>query len=449
MQTILSKIHLGLHSPEIRAHLKPGAFTRRNGVIKAPDMVLNDLLNFSSSGNSSASNLRDDFKIFSPEPSKKGGVSAGAISQARAKILPSLWPWLMAFVLSGFGDKALPLRKFKKYLVRAADGTWLSANNQIINSFIDGLDDAEFKRLETEHPKVFESTKQLLMVLLYDPLNHLQLGHVVSLEHKGERELLVGLLELLKKGELLVLDRGYPAAFLFWMLQVRGIEFLTRIKADHCKAVRAFVDSEDQERVVELTLSPSGASQLKTFGEAPPPSGTVKVRLLKHIKDGNLMILASSLQSTEASRAELGNLYSGRWEIEKNICTFKLPLNLEGWRSYSQAGVEYDIGCRSLAHNLMILASWAAERKLRRRGPSASGYIYKINKTFALGELKSTLLPIWRDKLTAKEARQLLRRYHCELLEKPSGIKIGRRRALPKNYVKPDRRARANRKSAR
>jgi len=444
----LSKIHLELNSPEIRAHLKPGAFTRRNGVIKAPDMVLNDLLNFSTSCNSSASNLRDDFQIFSPK-SVKDAVSAGAISQARAKILPSLWPWLTAFVLSGFGDNAMPLRKFKKYLVRAADGTWLSANKDIINSFIDGLDDAEFTRLETEHPKVYESTKQLLMVLLYDPLNHLQLGHVVSLEHKGERELLLGLLNLLKKGELLVLDRGYPAAFLFWMLQVRGIEFLTRIKADHCKVVRAFADSDDQERVVELSLSPSGASQLKTFGETPPPSGTVKVRLFKHVKNGNLMILASSLHKTEASRVELGNLYAGRWEIEKNICTFKLPLNLEGWRSYSQEGVQYDIGCRSLAHNLMILASWAAERELRKRGPSASGYISKVNKTFALGELKATLLPIWRDQLAPKDARQLLRRYHVELLGKPSRIKIGRGRALPKNYVKPDRRARANRKPAR
>ena len=453
VQTILSKVRSNLDSPELRDHLKPGAFSRSSGTIKAPDMIVNDLLNYSTSGNTSARNLRDDFKVRSPKPKRgkgknKGAVTASAITQARAKFLPSLWIWINAIILAGFGATGLRLKTFNGYTVRAADGTWLWANNLIINSFVDGLNDAEFARLEKDHPKVYESTKKLLMVLLYDPINQLQIGHVVSLEHKGERELLVGLLDLLKNGDLLVLDRGYPAAFLFWMLQLRGIKFLTRIKADHCKAVREFAESDDLDRVVELPISPSGLSQLKAFGVAPPASGCIKVRLLKHFKDGNLRILASSLTQAEASRSELGNLYSGRWEIEKNICTLKLPLNLEGWRSYSQEGVEYDIGCRSLAHNLMILMSWRAAQELKKKGPSPSGRISKINKTFSLGELKPTLLPIFRDQLSPKEIRQLLRQYHEELVRKPSVIAPNRVCPIANGRAKTDRRTRANRKPA-
>jgi hypothetical protein len=71
----------------------------------------------------------------------------------------------------------------------------------------------------------------------------------------SERQLLFEHLENLKRDDLLVLDRGYPARWLVAVLLARGLHFCMRVDDTGFAEVARFKRSGDAETVV--TLAPS------------------------------------------------------------------------------------------------------------------------------------------------------------------------------------------------
>ena len=64
------------------------------------------------------------------------------------------------------------------------------------------------------------------------------------MEHLGKVE----------KGDMLLLDRGYPCFWLLFLLQAKGIEYCVRLKEDWWLEVKAFGESGEKERIVSITL---------------------------------------------------------------------------------------------------------------------------------------------------------------------------------------------------
>lgn len=65
----------------------------------------------------------------------------------------------------------------------------------------------------------------------------------------SERSLLISLLPQLSVNDLLIMDRGFPAIWLFTLLQQRGLPFLARMDGNQWPVVETFLQTDQVETV--------------------------------------------------------------------------------------------------------------------------------------------------------------------------------------------------------
>lgn len=192
---------------------------------------------------------------------------------------------------------------------------------------------------------------------LYLPGDDLMLHVSVGSEAEGERQMLFDQLDRLRRGDVLILDRGYPASWLVQALAQRGIDFI--IRCDSTKgwgAARRFLRSGQSE--CWDYLSPSDGQQASTW-ELDGPA-CMRARLVRHVSSsGRTRVLLTSLAEDVASVAELADLYHGRWRIEEAFKRLKHRLGLESVSGLSQHALLVDVATKVLADNLTALLNRA------------------------------------------------------------------------------------------
>jgi hypothetical protein len=85
-----------------------------------------------------------------------------------------------------------------------------------------------------------------LLSALYDPVNYLTLDVQTGPTDGNEQDLLLKHLPKVERGDILLLDRGYPATALFAGLQSSGINFIVRMR-EHWLPVREFRASRKRD----------------------------------------------------------------------------------------------------------------------------------------------------------------------------------------------------------
>ena len=88
--------------------------------------------------------------------------------------------------------------------------------------------------------------------LLFDPLNRISIDAIISPKHIGERELAARHFLNLLPEDLVLLDRGYPAYWLFNLILSLQTNFCARISNKKWKIVRKFFNSGKQEKIISL-----------------------------------------------------------------------------------------------------------------------------------------------------------------------------------------------------
>ena len=216
-------------------------------------------------------------------------LTKGALSQARAKLNPWAFKRLNEVAVNTFYQDA-PYYLWYDYRVLAVDGTTftLPKHESVVEEF-------------GEHgfgPN--RDAKQSLATgsMLYDVLNLLTIDAEIAPYVESERDLLMQHMDKIEKGDLLLLDRGYPSFWLLFLLAAKGIEFCVRLKDDWWTSVRSFLESADMERIVEYSLPKKDRDKLAEH----PEYIDIKMpfRLVKVILDnGETEILCTSLLDTE------------------------------------------------------------------------------------------------------------------------------------------------------
>lgn len=265
-------------------------------------------------------------------------VSDRALAKARSKLhVPALWALnerLMSTVEAQGG-----LQLFKGRRLVCADGTVLAP--------------AQRACLRTR--SLAAPVQRALG--LYLPGNDLMLHVAVGPAAEGERQMLFDQLDRLRRGDVLILDRGYPASWLVQALAQRGIDFVIRCDSTQgWGAARNFLRSGQSE--CWSWLSPSDAQQASTW-ELDGPA-CMRARLVRHLSSsGRTRVLATSLPEDVASAAELADLYHGRWRIEEAFKRLKHRLGLESVSGLSQHALLVDVATKVLADNLAALLNRA------------------------------------------------------------------------------------------
>ena len=285
-----------------------------------------------------------------PLPSLKP-VSASAICQARARLNPEVFRQLLyALSESSEGADGNEFERWRGRRVFAVDGAKINLRRS--------------PELEREFGVPNDShCPQILMSALVDVCSRTPLDVEVSGFCGSEREHLLLMLDSLEKGDLLILDRGYPSHEILQSCASAGIDFLIRVpRSSTFKSVDRFRESGEIDAVATLDLPEYSDSNWKPLS----------VRLVRIEGPDEPAFYISSLDQRSVSGTDIKELYHLRWEAEEYFKLFTSEFaGQKQFRSTSAHGVRQEVA----ALTLFIAISRILARAANERLPEQQGFV--------------------------------------------------------------------------
>lgn len=259
-------------------------------------------------------------------------------------------------------------------------------------------------------PKADSPQSLALISMLYDVLNLISIDSSIGKYTDSERDHLVGHLERTQKGDLLLLDRGYPCFWLLFLMQAKGLEFCVRLKGNWWKVVNEFINEPEMEKIVRLHLPKKDQHKLDQYPDYKDK--TIEVRLVKVIlSTGETEILCTSLLDKQQYKIEeFKELYAKRWVVEENAYKMlKCRCELENWSGKTALSVKQDFYAKTLALTLLAAYKHPIEEKIKQEFKKGNErkHDQKINNTFALSVLKEGLFGIFIKKQMEKAMKYM------------------------------------------
>ena len=233
-------------------------------------------------------------------------VSKAALTKARMKLRYEAFIELNSELVDHFYKNFRPL-KWHGFNLLAVDGTT-----------------AQLPRLETIeehfgawHPSRGGTCPKARVSQMFDPLNKITVDAIISPKNIGERQLAATHFLNLLEDDLVLLDRGYPAYWLFNLILSLGANFCARSHRQRWKIMQQFLDSGEKERIILLRKSQHSDKHCNEMGLDTKP---LILRLIRvELGTGEAEILITSLLDKKLYPHELfAELYHLRWQIEMN-----------------------------------------------------------------------------------------------------------------------------------
>lgn len=323
---------------------------------------------------------RSDFKIRE--------VTKGALTQARAKLNEWAFIRLNEVAVNTFYEEA-EYYVWHGMRTLAVDGTRLLLPNH--PSVIEEFGQHNFG------PKADSPRSMALASMLYDVLNQITIDAQIAPYSESEGDLLSKHLDKIKKGDLLLLDRGYPCFWLLFMLKARGIEFCVRMKDNWWLKVKEFIESGEKERIVTFSLPKKDRSKLAAYPHMQ--NTTITCRLIKvELENGKKEILCTSLTDAEKYLyEEFESLYHYRWNEEEAYKLLKSRIELEDFSSKTARGIKQDFHAKMFLMTLCAAYAHPIEERVTAeyKADENRKHDQKINRTNALSMTLEILIPIF------------------------------------------------------
>lgn len=239
----------------------------------------------------------------------------------------------------------------------------------------------------------------------YDPLNELFLHEALAPYGEGERALAIRHLEVCRPGkDLILLDRGYPAAWFFQLLQTKGLSFCCRTSKDRFAALEVFKEWTANDALVTLPPSSTNKAEYVEHGLAFQP---IQVRALRiRRKDQDELILLTSL--TDRERYPIywfQELYEMRWRVEESYKRLVCRIEIPNFSGKSRLTILQDFYAKAFLLNLCSILSQEARHSIEQAS-SEEKQPRRMNWTHALAKMKDWMVqlftyPQWRDILVS------------------------------------------------
>lgn len=220
---------------------------------------------------------------------------------------------------------------------------------------------------------------------LFAVASGLMLRAVIGPDKAAERDQLVALLSHLATDDLLVLDRGYPAYWLFALLLQRQRHFCMRVETSW-PIVKNFLRSGQSDAVV--TIRPSSVYRAE-FQARGVPLAPFQVRLVRVLlPTGQFEVLVTSLlDQTAFPTVDFPALYHSRWRIEEAFKLLKARVLVEHFSGETPLAIEQDFHAKILTANLCALAAFDARLLLT----DGKADCHTVNLTYTLRALRAVL----------------------------------------------------------
>ena len=332
---------------------------------------------------------------------KRSPPSASAFCRARQNLLPA--EMLAAYCEAVNSPLAMSARArwlWKGHRLLAADGVryLLPASQAIID---------EWGRPKIAGGEAYQP--QLLQVALWDvgsvqPIAWLQ----VPCHGKGygERSTILGLLDKMQPGDVLLLDRGFPSRRLLHELVARGIHFVIRMTASGTK---------DFAEVEHFLAGRSADAEADFAYNDPDANGTLieRLRLVRRRDaDGGVRVLVTDLRDRDIyTKDDLFEVYCRRWGIENAFRDLKVRYEAEHFHGTTPQFIEQEIIVLMLMFLMESLVEEAAIQALpKSERPCGDDLRPKRHNRAALGDRLPTLIGIALRTHVGRLLRQTLAR---------------------------------------
>jgi len=241
--------------------------------------------------------LIQQFRLGFPELSLKA-ITAEAVIHARARL--GVEP--MQIFFESLAARLKPMALFHGHRLISADGSSLNVPDTPANEAAFGRPKAS--RGETAYP-------QMKKVSLVEASTRWVLALVFSRCDSSERDGVLKLLDRLQKNDLLLMDRGISALYLFAECMRRAVHFLGRIASSWKPKIIKRLGPGDFLVLVKGAIP----AELRRGGKA---SRDVKLRMIVYqIGKSETVRLLTDLREPVAYPAiELAKCYHARWECE-------------------------------------------------------------------------------------------------------------------------------------
>jgi hypothetical protein len=251
-------------------------------------------------------------------------ISAPALCKARQKLTPELLRNLLHQASDSFNQQFGADKRWFGRRVFAVDGSKVAVQRS-----------ADLEQSFGIPPN--GHCPQVLVSTLFDLVA--KVPHDISVVPfaSSERMQLLGMLNRLKVGDVLVLDRGYPSFEMMRILIDEGIDFVMRVPIKNSfAAIQKLIYSGRHD--CRARIKPHRNSGM--IGHAP-----VDVRLLRVlVPNAEPTILITTLRRAEFTRSQIAELYHMRWEVEEFYKLMKSNYLGQGqFHARSASGVEQEI----------------------------------------------------------------------------------------------------------
>jgi hypothetical protein len=309
--------------------------------------------------------------------------------------------------------------------ILAIDGTSLWATPQI--KHLIELD--RIRNRTADEPEVTDEEEpcQFRGIVIYDVLNDCIVDISIDLNDIGERRAAIqALRRSVRKGDVLLFDRGYPAAWLVKLIRKLGADCVIRMIRDHKRPeVLAAYSAKDDSTNFIWKVSSQDKTSLKLAGLEYIKDEEIALRCVRGAsgKEG-VMLLATTLSEVEFNNQEICEFYRQRWGVEIVIGRLKGIRDIEAWSGRTLHRLHLDLWGAVLGDTIESYLARRAqqevdkaecEREERRANPPQNPPPGRPPKP------QGTTRKYHRNKLNRKQFNTMLKPVFIAFMMKPEG----------------------------
>ncbi|MBW2304380.1 MAG: IS4 family transposase [Deltaproteobacteria bacterium] len=337
-------------------------------------------------------------------------VSKAALSKARMKLKFEAFIELNQHLINYF-EKHFKPRTWLGFRLLAIDGSTLRLPSS----------ETLAQHFGVWNSRLGVSSPMARVSQLFDVLNKITIEAIIKPKDIGERELAAQHLLNVMPNDLILLDRGYPAWWLFRLILSMNANFCARLSCTKWKVVRKFLRSGRPEKIIDLPIHASSVAQCKQMGLDLTP---LKLRLIRIENNGHVVVLITSLIDTQQYPIHVfSNLYNHRWPVEENYKTIKCRIEVENFSGKSPLSVYQDFHATIFAKNLVRMLTIPIQNHLDE--DTGKQYRYQINFTQALSKCKGLVALLFYDSIA--QIKNLITELQDLLLKTIEPIRLGRK----------------------
>ena len=328
--------------------------------------------------------LDEFFKLLNGTEIAVRVVTKSALTQARKKLKADTFVELNRVQIDYFYQCLQP-QTWMGWRLWAVDGSTLQVPNTPEN----------LAHFGAWHPAKGGPCPMSRISQMFDVLNGITLDALIAPKSIGERELAAEHFAHLCSGDLVLLDRGYPAFWLFALIRRKQAHFCARMKVNGWIVAKRFADSGLNEQIVKLQ---PGSVAKQVCGKRELSTNPITIRLIRVVlDDGEIEVLATSLLDTKTYPISMfKELYHLRWPVEEQYKVFKLRIEIENFSGKSVLAVYQDFHAKVFTANLTAILVQPAQEVVTQDSAEKK-YLYQVNMTNALSKMKDTIVWLLHD----------------------------------------------------